>query len=52
MQSLGYTRFRAAGFSQGAVYAMALAYYAQVSALALISGRISSITRQPGAVIC
>lgn len=26
MQSLGYTRFRAAGFSQGAVYAMALAY--------------------------
>ena len=39
MQSLGYTRFRAAGFSQGAVYAMALAYYAQVSALALISGQ-------------
>ncbi|EOZ4594155.1 alpha/beta fold hydrolase [Morganella morganii] len=39
MHSLGYTRFRAAGFSQGAVYAMALAYYAQVSALALISGQ-------------
>ncbi|WP_341986200.1 alpha/beta hydrolase [Morganella morganii] len=39
MRSLGYTRFRAAGFSQGAVYAMALAYYAQVSALALISGQ-------------
>lgn len=39
MQSLGYTRFRAAAFSQGAVYAMALAYYAEVSALALISGQ-------------
>lgn len=39
MQSLGYPRFRAAGFSQGAVYAMALACYADVSALALISGQ-------------
>lgn len=39
MQSLGYAQFRVAGFSQGAVYAMALAYYADVSALALISGQ-------------
>lgn len=39
MQSLGYTCFHVAGFSQGAVYAMALAYYAEVSALALISGQ-------------
>lgn len=39
MQSLGYAQFRVAGFSQGAVYAMALTYYADVSALALISGQ-------------
>ncbi|EMD0828339.1 alpha/beta hydrolase [Morganella morganii] len=39
IQSLDYTRFSTAGFSQGAVYAMALAYYAQVSTLALISGQ-------------